>query len=126
MEIKPRLSVQQWVGLSDSVRTKLHIVFGLHRSVGAEVNNGQLVCDGHSYNDLGVITLENMSEYLGTKQKDFYDAFNACVVKAQIPEPENTAEVPEAVKTPEFIPPKPTEQALKNLAGKRRGRSRKK
>ena len=131
IKIEPRLSVQQWVGLSQDIRFKLHDVFGLHRSTSAEVNGGQLVCDGHSYNDLSAITLEKMNAYLGAKQKDFFEAFKACIDKAGQPEaveePKVEEKPAEAIVEPnkDYIPPKPSEEALNNM-GAKRGRPAKK
>jgi hypothetical protein len=97
-KITPKISVQQWCSLSSEVRTKLHEVFGLRRSTGAEVNGGVCVCDGHSALDLEAITLEKMQAYLDSKEKDFYVAFNACVEKCQVVKPIVQVEVEKPVE----------------------------
>ena len=127
-EIKPRISVNQWVGLPDSVRTRLHEKFSLHKSVGCHLDGGILLSDGHSFEDLGVITLDKMNAYLKGNEKDFYTAFNACIEKAKQPEPIELEKPVEAIVEPpkaiveDYIPPKPTVEALANRDAKKRGR----
>jgi len=79
----PRLSVNEWVCLSQAVRLKLAEAFGLRKSVGCLVEGGVLKGDGHSYEDLGGINIDGLKEYTGLKSDDFYVLFNHAVMKAQ-------------------------------------------
>ena len=97
----PRLSVNEWVCLSQAVRLKLAEVFGLRKSVGCLVEGGVLRGDGHSYEDLSGITVEGLQEYTGLKSDDFYALFNHAVMKAQGIEVYNEPEKPaEAIVEP--------------------------
>jgi len=108
----PRLSVNEWVCLSQAVRLKLAEVFGLRKSVGCLVEGGVLKGDGHSYEDLGGINIDGLKEYTGLKSDDFYILFNHAVMKAQgIEVYQETKPEPVEVTAGDLEPVKPKKTA---------------
>ncbi len=87
-----QLSVENWVSLPQDTRDKLREVFNVRRSTMASVVGGRLMCDGSTYEDLGVITVEAMQSFLGSKDKNFQDLIAKCIAKV------NGEEVKEEVK----------------------------
>lgn len=63
-----RIYPQQWIHLTKDVRNQLVQVFGIPRTGVTEVKDDQVVSDGHTMDDLGVITLEAMCEYIGSEE----------------------------------------------------------
>lgn len=81
MAMQPTLSVSQWLTLSSEVRAKLKEIFNIPRSSVGNVNytgkGPQITSDGHTYEDLKAISIENMQKYLGRLDTDYFDLFNA-------------------------------------------------
>lgn len=61
-----------WMSLPVGTRERLHVLFALNKSVGAEVVDGVVVCDGHTAGDLSAITLEHLQSVLNSVEQDFW------------------------------------------------------
>jgi hypothetical protein len=59
-----QLSVQDWLSLSIEVRDKFVQIFNIPRSSGTIVDGNIVKSDGHSQQDLTVINIENLKNYL--------------------------------------------------------------
>ena len=90
-----QLSVQNWVSLDQPTREKLREVFNVKRSTMTVVEDQRLKCDGSTYEDLGVITVEAMQNYLQTDEQDFVKLFADTLDKVSgkyIPKPKQVEE----------------------------------
>lgn len=81
------LSIQQWLELPIAVRLKLQEVFQIPRSRGSSMISGagqqRMESDGHSYDDLKVITVDKMQLFLGSSSTDYFSLFNQVVAQIQ-------------------------------------------
>jgi hypothetical protein len=121
-----------WVALPQEVRAKLKEYFNIQRSGGSHVENGRIVSDGHTDQDLKAITLEKMQTLLGSEEKDFMKLLETTIQHfTDEVEQEKTGKVKaeqeqfEAVKEEEV---KAAEELIEKVATevvKRRGRKTK-
>lgn len=81
--LTPQLAVNQWVQLPQDTRRRLVEMFHIKRSGGAEVANGVLLTDGHTYRDLAVISTEAMQQLLVNQSSNFFELFDALLVKVE-------------------------------------------
>lgn len=63
-----RLTPGQWMHNTKELREHLAKVFSVEQSKATEVRDQDIVSDGRSYDDLAVITLAKMEEYIGSKE----------------------------------------------------------
>ncbi len=77
MEIlKTRLSPQQWLQLDNDIRILLTQIFNIKRSEGSLIQDKTVISDGHTYQDLAVISVPAMQAYLlDTVETDFFKLF---------------------------------------------------
>lgn len=80
----PILSQAVWLKLPQDIRSKLVTLFGIKRSSSTETYMGRdsvvrVVSDGHTAEDLMIVTTEKMQELLGTDSSDFYGLFDDIV-----------------------------------------------
>ncbi len=59
------LSNHTWVSLPNEVRHKIRIAFKIPRSSNTVVDDGKVLTDGTTDEDLKHLTTEKMQEYLG-------------------------------------------------------------
>jgi len=78
---QPILSLGVWVSLPTEVRNRIRAVFSIPKSEATEVNDGRIVSDGTSYNDLATLTTEKMQAYLEDSGNDFHKLFDKVVAK---------------------------------------------
>lgn len=102
--IKPQLTQPQWLALPADVKAQLKVAFGVPRSEGARVDDNKVISDGHNHNDLAVITLERMQDFLGFSQEsdEFYETFDRVLDKLNA---QNVYAQPAAVESinPEMV-----------------------
>lgn len=69
------LSPNQWLSLPYEIRNKLRKIFNIGRSGSTEVVNGvdgsQVISDGTTAQDLSVISIKKMQDYLGVEETEF-------------------------------------------------------
>ena len=99
-----QLSVENWVSLPQETREKLREIFNIKRSANACVVDNRLVCDGSSYDDLAVVTVKAMQDYLGSKEKDFQALILNTIEKATVIEAEPVVGAIEPIVEPVIEP----------------------
>ena len=65
------ITKDQWMLLDIPTKQKLVAVFGINKSGFSEVRDSIVVTDGYTQEDLKVITLEKMNEYIGSEEATF-------------------------------------------------------
>ena len=70
-----------WVSLPNEVRYRIRAIFNIPKSGATDVNDGRVVSDGTTYEDLKLLTTEKMQEYLKDDSTDFYKLFDKVVAK---------------------------------------------
>jgi hypothetical protein len=93
MMMDASLNQAEWVKLSPSTRIKLAEIFEIPKTTGSQVEvvAGQtiVVSDGHTHNDLKVLTVQKMKDYLakieyvGPLYDDFFQLFDIVVSKIE-------------------------------------------
>ncbi len=83
-----QVSVPDWLKLSHETRVKLAEIFQVPKSKGSQMeqmgSESIIKSDGHTHEDLSVITVEKMKAYLGgITVDDFATLFDACVAKVE-------------------------------------------
>ncbi len=82
-----QLSVPDWLRLSNETRLKLVEIFSIPRSTGSQMDmiggQGVIKSDGHTHQDLSVITVEKMQLFLNTDESDFLTLFQALIKKLE-------------------------------------------
>lgn len=68
--------------LPNDIREKLVEVFNIEASGPREVRDNELIRDGRTEQDLAVITLEKMNEYIGSSETSFERAWQVTCAKA--------------------------------------------
>lgn len=63
-----RLLPGQLMQITREVREYLYLMWKIPKSGITEVLNESVIADGHTYDDLAVITLEKMCEYIGSEE----------------------------------------------------------
>lgn len=63
-----RLLPAQFMHVSKEVRDYIAAMWKLDRSGVSEIRDQDVISDGHTYDDLGKITLELMCEYIGSEE----------------------------------------------------------
>lgn len=74
---------QLWMQLEKKVREHLIGVFGLMRTGITEIVDDRVITDGYSNEDLKVITLAKMNEYIGSEETDLLHAWAVTCSKAK-------------------------------------------
>lgn len=59
---------QVWINLPKDVRARLVEVFGIPRTGATEIRDQEVVSDGYNAEDLKSISLEKMTEYIGSEE----------------------------------------------------------
>jgi hypothetical protein len=73
------LSPTIWLQLTQETRKQIADAFGLVKSTGTTVTNGEVVCDGYTVKDLQEITLDKMKSFTKNESNDFYFQFTKVV-----------------------------------------------
>lgn len=76
-----RILPAQFMHISKEVRDYIALMWSIPRSGITEIRDQEVLTDGHTYEDLSVITLEKMCEYIGS-QETFGRAWELTVAKA--------------------------------------------
>lgn len=76
-----RITVQQWMLLPRETRIVLAEAFNIPRTGITEIIDDRVVTDGHSNDNLMVITKEKMCEWIGSEET-FHRAWEICISKA--------------------------------------------
>ncbi len=88
--IQFQITVPQWLNLDQSIRARLITLFKIPRSEGTSVIQGshgtQIMSDGHTNEDLAVLTLERMNEYLERESSDYFGTLNEVIEKVLLEE----------------------------------------
>lgn len=79
--MQPLISMQAWCSLSNEVRSRFRSVFNIPRSRSTEVNDGVIISDGTTYDDLKNLTVEKMQKYLNDELIDFHKLFDKTLAK---------------------------------------------
>lgn len=77
-----RIYPSMFMVLSKDIREKLALDFNVGRSGPAEVRDSEVIRDGRTEEDLSVITLEKMNEYIGSEETSFERAWLVTCAKA--------------------------------------------
>lgn len=77
--MEPRISVEQWVGLPLETRIRLISIFNIPRSAGASIRDNEVVSDGHTYDDLKVLSTEAIQAFLKDAETDYAKLFNKLI-----------------------------------------------
>lgn len=75
------ITKDQWMLLDIPTKQKLVAVFGINKSGFSEVRDSIVVTDGYTQEDLKVITLEKMNEYIGSEEATFLRAWEITLSK---------------------------------------------
>ena len=102
--MQPSLSLNVWCSLPNEVRFRLRSLFNIPRSSNTEVNDGVIVSDGTTFEDIKVLTTEKMQSYLVSTDTDFHKLFDGVVAKVnddivknaitEMPKPPETITIP--------------------------------
>lgn len=87
INIKRQLLPQEWLQMPIEIRNLFKITFQIPRTGGAIVNNNRLESDGHTTQDLSVVSLKSLQEYLGTTE-DHWDKLLQLTIN-KMEEPDN-------------------------------------
>lgn len=63
-----RILPQQFMHISKEVRDYIALMWKIPQSGITEIRDQYVISDGHTYEDLAVITLEKMCEYIGSEE----------------------------------------------------------
>lgn len=74
-----QLSPNQWLQIPMEIRAKLREIFNIPRSKGNILEGNVIKSDGHTFEDLAVITVEGMQRFTGSDNTDFMSLFNVTV-----------------------------------------------
>lgn len=78
--LQPHLCIHDWLSLDNAVRNKLIEIFNIPKSGGVVMQDNVCLSDGHTAEDLAVVTVELMRKHLGTPLvKDFYALLNTVI-----------------------------------------------
>ncbi len=84
--VQAQISQHEWLRLKLETRKNIAAIFRIPRSGGTEVVGQTVVSDGYTYNDLALLTLDKIQEFLGMpKEKDFYKLLNILVERLEQP-----------------------------------------
>ena len=86
INIKRQLSPYEWLQLPIEVRNLFKVTFQIPRTGGAIVNNNRLESDGHTYQDLSVVSLKSLQEYLGTDETHWDKLLQLTINKMELPD----------------------------------------
>ncbi len=87
------LSNHTWVSLPSEVRHKIRILFKIPRSSNTVVDDGKIITDGTTDEDLKHLTTEKMQEYLHDTSTDYHKLFDKVIARivdelaGKVPEP---------------------------------------
>lgn len=82
--IKAQLTIPQWLMIERATRYRMVDLFKIPRSSGTVVVNNVVTTDGHTHEDLSVITVEKMQEFLEDKETtEFFSLLNKVVHKIE-------------------------------------------
>lgn len=84
--IKPQLDTSLWLSLPADTRAKLKTAFSISKSSFSHVSDNKVITDGHTYQDLSVVNVESLQNFLGVKEKDFFNLFNLALQKLETPD----------------------------------------
>lgn len=77
------LSKLEWLKLSIPTRSLMIGQFNIPKSGFTHVQDGQILTDGYTEQDLQVVTVERLQEYLDSKETDFYKLLSKTVEKLE-------------------------------------------
>ncbi len=75
------LSNHTWVSLPNEVRHKIRVAFQIPRSSNTVVDDGKIITDGTTDEDLKHLTTEKMQTYLGDTSTDYHKLFDKVIAK---------------------------------------------
>lgn len=78
---QPTLSLGMWISLPNEVRYRIRVLFNVPKSKSTEVDDGKLVSDGTTHEDLMVINMDKMRGYVHSDSNNFYELFDLLVAK---------------------------------------------
>ncbi len=73
--------MQVWCSLPNEVRNRFRVIFEIPRSRSTEVNDGVIISDGTTYEDLKKLSTEKMQVFLDETSTDFHKLFDKTVAK---------------------------------------------
>lgn len=83
MFTKTQIFPHEWVRLPATVRFRLADEFGIKKSEGVNVVNGEVVSDGYTAKDLAVMDIEALQRFTGEKNEDFVLLLNETIKKLE-------------------------------------------
>lgn len=79
------LSQSYWLQLSSETRQKVAHALNIKRSGGTVVEGNRVVSDGYTPDDLFAIKVEQLQEFTGSNDTDFYKLFDLAVKMIENP-----------------------------------------
>lgn len=73
------IPVDIWLAVRHETRLMISKLFNLPKSGFVEVSNNRVICDGHSQNDLKLLTIDKMQSYLNSDEEDIFALFDKLV-----------------------------------------------
>lgn len=77
------LSSHTWTSLSPEQRSRIRALFKIPRTGSTDVNDGRIVSDGTTPQDLSHLTIEKMQTYLSEESTDFHKLFDKVLARIQ-------------------------------------------
>jgi len=103
---------QLWMQLDSKIRAELVSAFNIQRTGITEIRDQVLISDGYSVEDLKVLTLEKMNEYIGSQEETVARAWEITCAKAK-----SVVYPPIAMEIPPTVVPmadEPKEEIIEN------------
>lgn len=79
--MNPLLSIGTWVSLPTEVRHRIRGIFHIPKSSNTHVDDGVILTDGVTNEDLKTLTISKMQIYLSDESSDFHKLFDKVVSK---------------------------------------------
>jgi hypothetical protein len=79
--MQPIISIGMWVSLPNEVRHRIRSIFHIPKSSNTHVDDGVILTDGVTNEDLKTLTISKMQIYLSDESSDFHKLFDKVVAK---------------------------------------------
>lgn len=86
LNLKRQLTPFEWLQFPIEVRNLFIATFQIPRTGGAIVNNNKLESDGHTIQDLSVVSLGKLQEYLDTDEDHWDKLLQLTINKMELPD----------------------------------------
>ncbi len=80
------IGLRAWLDTKQETRLKIAKLFHMPKSGGTMVTGNRVTSDGHSPDDLALLTLEALQMHLGVPETDFYKLYYELVFRIENPD----------------------------------------